>query len=475
MRSSVLLACGVAGALTVLNSFSSGISGAHDATGSPLSTIQCGSCHNGGNFGTDTQVRLVDANGTMQSSYIPGETYTLQVEIATTTAPSAYGFQAVVLDGANAQAGRFGTPASGIRVRARNGIEYIDHTRRLQTNLIEIDWTAPAMGTGQVDVYAVGNAINGNGGTSGDLPDTGTLSLAEGMAPPTFTQRTLAELRVVDAQGIPSLLGEAVEVEGIVYGFDTEPGVSNFNLLNADNSAGLTVLNYSDSLGYTATEGDRVRLRGVLEQVVGLTYLSAVQVEVLSQNTSLPGAMNVDALDETLENVLVEFDSLTLVAGQWQDNPTATYDVKWLRPNGDTLITQIAQGMPVWGESRPGDGERLYTVTGVVRQFDLDQPFLEGYYLLPRYTSDFVEEMPSSTRRVSAAELRVTRFGESLEVRADQAIAAVTLFSIDGRVLERIPVSGTSTFVKTNKLPTVAGLIVVNVQFADGRVGAVLR
>ena len=471
MRTLLLAVLGALATAFVLTSYSSGITSTGDATGSPLSNRNCAGCHNGGTFGTDTQVRLLDANGAAVASYVPGETYRLQVEIATTTAPGGYGMQAVVLDARDAQAGAFGTPPSGLRVSARGSVDYVDHTRRLPDAVHEIEWRAPAAGTGTVSVYAVGNAVNGNGGTSGDQPDTGSLTVQEAAAPPTYTQRSIAELRPVDAAGVPTLLGERVEVEGLVYGFDTEPDVNNFNILTDDGAAGLTVLNYSDTLGYAATEGDRVRLRGTVDQVVGLTFLSVEAVELLAQDQPLPSPTDVDELDESLENRLVTFDSLLMVdPDEWRANPTGSYDVRWLRPDGDTLITQVAEGMPAFGEPRPGDGARLYAVTGVVRQFDLDRPFFEGYYLLPRYTTDFVEAMPSSTAEIPDDQLRIVRRDGQVEVSAEAPLARVTIVGVDGRILHEVAIASGAISVKTPVLPLGQALVGVYVELRDGRV-----
>ena len=476
MRTLLLAVLGALATAFVLTSYSSGITSTGDATGSPLSNRNCAGCHSGGTFGTDTQVRLLDANGAAVASYVPGETYRLQVEIATTTAPGGYGMQAVVLDARDAQAGAFGTPPSGLRVSARGGVDYVDHTRRLPDAVHEIEWRAPAAGTGTVSVYAVGNAVNGNGGTSGDQPDTGSLTVQEAAAPPTYTQRSIAELRPVDAAGVPTLLGERVEVEGLVYGFDTEPDVNNFNILTDDGAAGLTVLNYSDTLGYAATEGDRVRLRGTVDQVVGLTFLSVEAVELLAQDQPLPSPTDVDELDESLENRLVTFDSLLMVdPDEWRANPTGSYDVRWLRPNGDTLITQVAEGMPIYGEGRPGSGDGLYTVTAVVRQFDPSQPFFDGYYLLPRSGDDFEEAIIIGARSIADAELEVVRFGESLTVTAETGLAQVVVLDVSGRVRAEVAIQAGATSVKTELAPMPRGLLAIRVVLADGRVRTVLR
>lgn len=474
MRYTLLSGLFLAASLAVLTSYSSGVSNQFDLTGSPLANRVCATCHNGGSFATETSIKLFDANGTQQTNYVAGELYTVEISYTATGTPSAFGFQAVILDNANMQAGQLGTAPAGTRIRKRGNIDYIDHSQRLTGNSVSVDWTAPAQGTGDVNLYAVVNAINGNGGTTGDTPDEGSLTITELAPPPTivYHPRNLEDLRGVNAAGIADSLGITIEVEGIVYGFDTEPDVSNFNILNADGTAGLAVLNYSDSLHYTANEGDLVVLRGELKQVVGLTYIEAVEVEVLAQGQSLPQPISTEQLDESFEGRFVNLDGLTVIdTSNWEASPTSTFDFPFLTRAGDTVIAQIAMGMPIWGEAFPGGGFDEYLVSGVVRQFDQDAPLLEGYYILPRSGVDFLFLL--NNREVKDFELSVTRFGESLNVEAPSAIANVKVVGLNGQILQHNvfgnglqQVSFSAPFGKTP-------LQAVWVQLEDGRRKAV--
>ncbi len=160
---------------------SSGGAGANqdtDRTGGPLAQGFCSNCHQGGDFGANVSLTLVTAQGDTVTEYEPGAAYTLQVSIAANGA-EGFGFMAVALDGANAGAGTFGAPAGGTQVTSISGIDYFEHSQRSGTSAWEIEWTAPSAGTGDVAFYAAGNAVNANGGTSGDDPDTTSLTLPE--------------------------------------------------------------------------------------------------------------------------------------------------------------------------------------------------------------------------------------------------------------------------------------------------------
>ena len=344
------------GLAAVVSSYSSGVSVNYDGTGSPLTNANCSNCHSGGPYATEATLELRDAAGAAVAAYRPGATYTLVVDATLAQAAAGRGVQAVALDGADAQAGAWGDAPDGMRLYERAGVTYLDHRRRLADTAVLVEWTAPAAGTGPVDFYAVVNAVNGNSSTSGDVADRVALSIPEAAAPPpSYSVLPLTALRGVDAAtGVADSLGLLVEVEGLVYGRDTELGVSNFNLLAADNAAGVTVLNYSDTLGYAAAEGDRLRVRGRLEQIGGLTYVAADSVAVLASGEALPAPDTVDALSEALEGRLVTLR----VAGvadtlAWRDAPDETYDLPLLLHGGDTVIAQIARGLDAWGAPRP--------------------------------------------------------------------------------------------------------------------------
>ena len=148
-----------------------------DRTGGPVASGYCTNCHSGGAFGTNVNITLLAGTDTV-AEYEPGAAYTLRVDISAEGA-SGYGFQAVALDSDNNGVGTYGTPGDGIQVTAIGGIDYAEHSARSSSSMFEIEWTAPEAGAGDIGFYAAGNAVNGNGGTSGDEPDTASLTISE--------------------------------------------------------------------------------------------------------------------------------------------------------------------------------------------------------------------------------------------------------------------------------------------------------
>jgi hypothetical protein len=152
-----------------------GANGLGDLTGSPLSGGTCGNCHSGGNFGASLTITLRDLSNNPVTSYVPGQQYRLEVDVNNSSgSPAGFGAQAVALTSSNANAGTMGTViTTNTRVTAIGGRNYMEQNSVSASGLFQVNWTAPASGTGNVTIYATGNVLNGNGGTSGDQATTG--------------------------------------------------------------------------------------------------------------------------------------------------------------------------------------------------------------------------------------------------------------------------------------------------------------
>ena len=185
MKQSITFFLCLLGACYIWFGHSSGAANRQDAdrTGGPLSqngSTYCSMCHSGGSFGTDVFLTLLDENGDTITEYQPETAYTLRVAI-TAEGASAYGFQAVALDTANAQAGTYGEVPAGTAVVTVGGVDYAEHDTRDDDGTWDIPWTSPAINTGAVSFYAAGNAVNNADGTSGDEADTTSLTVAEAL------------------------------------------------------------------------------------------------------------------------------------------------------------------------------------------------------------------------------------------------------------------------------------------------------
>jgi uncharacterized protein (TIGR03437 family) len=141
--------------------------------------VSCTQCHNGTPLnGGGGSVRLAFPSGL---NYTPGQVQNINVVITDAVA-AIYGFEitARLESGPNTQqAGNFVAganqkvvcsdnnvqPASGC---GGNGIQWLEHSQPSLTATIPVQWTPPAIGSGNVHIYVSANAANGDNTRSGD-------------------------------------------------------------------------------------------------------------------------------------------------------------------------------------------------------------------------------------------------------------------------------------------------------------------
>ncbi len=153
------------------------------ATGAPGDGNQtCGSagCHSSGSLDVSIAIEMLDADGNPVDKYIPGTTYQMRVTNTSTDSPGAYGFQMVsLLDADDSVYNAWSDEGSGVQISSIGTKTYAEHLSPSSSGVFEVKWTAPEISTGSVSFYVGGNAVNLNGGTSGDGSTTTSLTIEE--------------------------------------------------------------------------------------------------------------------------------------------------------------------------------------------------------------------------------------------------------------------------------------------------------
>ena len=167
--------------------------GAGNRTGSNSSVADCstGGCHAANTTATQVTMALTTMANVLVSSYIPNTQYKVTIAGTNATAKPRFGFQVSSVKAAaqSQQAGTSVATATNTIVRTTGGLQIVEHTSPLNASSItggtaiysvSFNWTAPAKGTGNVRFYATLNAVNANGATDGDQPNTAPfLEVAE--------------------------------------------------------------------------------------------------------------------------------------------------------------------------------------------------------------------------------------------------------------------------------------------------------
>ncbi len=181
MKKIILLSCVSVMAFIVLQASMSGVTTAQmtDLTNSPVSSGKCNNCHFGGSFEAALSITVKNSQNEVVSSYIPGETYTVQWNVSSNGA-SKYGLQATMLKADNSMAGTLTAKSSNTTATNLANKTYIDHTSPPNSGMFEATWVAPAAGSGRVSIYASGLAADGNNGSNNDqFVGTDVITIAE--------------------------------------------------------------------------------------------------------------------------------------------------------------------------------------------------------------------------------------------------------------------------------------------------------
>lgn len=175
----------IVGFLIVVAAFLSSAGGVpQGVTSAPTeaSHNSCGTCHLNGNFDVKADLKVLNKDNQSVTSYIPGEIYTVNLELSSTNNPRSYGFQLTVLeDDTNSDQGswqKFGEKVKQINLTIlQKQRRYICQSSPKSDGLFTAEWKAPDTNKGNITFYYAGLAINLNGNTSGDKHITGQYKL----------------------------------------------------------------------------------------------------------------------------------------------------------------------------------------------------------------------------------------------------------------------------------------------------------
>jgi hypothetical protein len=150
-----------------------------------------GSCHGGGSSAaagiTITTVPAFNVNLNSQTEYMRDSIYLVSIT-ASASGYSHYGFGCEILDSTNANAGIMQNPGPGVKFLYAGARKNAVHSTPKSGSTVSFTfkWIAPS--GGGATIYAIANAVNLNGATSGDfvIPPV-SLSLVAAPAPPPDT------------------------------------------------------------------------------------------------------------------------------------------------------------------------------------------------------------------------------------------------------------------------------------------------
>ena len=256
-------------------------------------------------------------------------------------------------------------------------------------------------------------------------------------APISAQVANIIDLHNNDADGLPAppyAVGADVAVEGIVTCGTGVYSSTNFEVYVQDETAGVNAFLYQ-SIPAELEEGDRVRISGKIAHYRGLTEvgdITDVQILEHNQQTPAPLILNCSQVEasflpdqsEPNEGRLIQLNGVQVVSGS---NPVFTLQ----DASGECLLFLDPDV-----NLEPPNG--VFSVIGILKQYDSSEPFTGGYEVSPRYASDFiVGDGPAFVQQ--PREIKISTTGVVFQWQTKEPATASLFYAQRG---EELPASG---------------------------------
>jgi len=247
---------------------------------------------------------------------------------------------------------------------------------------------------------------------------------------PTYTEITLEQARENDANGLPVLEGELVQISGVTHGINFRPGGSQFTIIN-ENNVGVGVFS-GGGIGYEFQEGDELQLWGVLTNFNGLTQLSPDSFFVASTDNALVTPREVTTLDESTESSLVriEFESWDM---NWPGDGSS-FNAEMIGTNGEAFVVRVDNDTEL-ANMGIEIMENAFAIIGVGGQFDSSDPRDSGYQLFPRFSTDIVIGLSSEDLYQGHVAMFPNPTSSILTIESDDQCDGIEIFNLQGQLM----------------------------------------
>jgi len=268
----------------------------------------------------------------------------------------------------------------------------------------------------------------------------GTVSVFD---PDNYTDFPIEHLRLTDGvNGSHIFDGVPTRVTGVVHGINFQPTGYSFYIINAEN-VGINVFSF-DPGSYTVTEGDMVRVSGVIDQLNGLLEIIPDNIEVLSSGNALVPPSLVPDLSEDIESSHIAFGTYTI------DSIVATgvtgFNVFVTHKDGSNALIRVdaASGID------QAEIESSNIVRGIGTQFDSSFPFTSGYQILALEFQHF-SGIPIMDREAILMTPNPT--GYIFSFKSDFNLSQIEIYTMDGKRLLQEKVSNQDAQFNISSLP----------------------
>ncbi|WP_421752976.1 T9SS type A sorting domain-containing protein [Croceimicrobium sp.] len=202
---------------------------------------------------------------------------------------------------------------------------------------------------------------------------------------PSIPNYSIADISSQQANGVADSIGLYCRLSGVLNSIDFKGGPGyDFHIVDGANA--LHISSTVDLNGYSSPSlGDSVVFIGQIAQYNGLLTLEADSLKWISSNKPLANPILVNTYRESEESQIIKLGPYHFVnPANWPSNGNSA---SLLMTNGpDTLSLHIDADTDIDGQSAMNGN---FEVTGILSQNDPSLPYNEGYYIRPRFYSDF--------------------------------------------------------------------------------------
>lgn len=276
-----------------------------------------------------------------------------------------------------------------------------------------------------------------------------------------YAARSIAQMTGESASGVADSLGKDCELQGVVYGVNIRPVNNNipsllFTLIDNATGAGISVSSLNGRYGYTVKEGNRITVRGRIEQFSGLTEIQPDSIILLSAVNPLIAPTLATKLGEETESKLIKINNLRLVnPAQWTTGTGASgFTANAVSDDHplDTIAIRIDRDVETYNAPVP---PQPFNLVGLGGQFDGSSPFTTGYQILPRYNADISTLSKIREADFSAnVQIAPNPVQDVLLLTTDLAFDRVRILSASGALLQTLENPALTTRIPVQSLPT---------------------
>ncbi|SEL72093.1 S-layer homology domain-containing protein [Paenibacillus sp. OK003] len=201
----------------------------------------------------------------------------------------------------------------------------------------------------------------------------------------------IQDIRTVDSKGSSVYTnGKIFTIEGVVTVDNNVFGTGANYYFIQDETAGILIFG-GTSLGSNIVKGDRLKITGTILEYYGLLEFQPLRMERTGVQQPLPQAVQATVADlsayataEPLEGKRVQLNATVTNV----PSTSGSVNVTVKDPDSTkTTTVRVLQGAGIDLTSTL-QKDRLYTITGIVGQYDSSSPYTSGYQLMPTSAAD---------------------------------------------------------------------------------------